>query len=206
MGGEEEFVGGQGGGHGGGEEVAGTLGAAARGAGDVEGGVQADGDGGELGGGVGVGQAAADGAAGAEFAVADPGQSHAQQGHRGGERVQLGLALADGRADVQGVIGAGQLVQAFDGVDVDQNGGAAQAHGQDRHQGLPAGQDLALLIGVSQGDHGGLDRGRAQVIERGRLHARCTGAMGYRPSKRGLRFSVKAATPSAKSAVERSMA
>ena len=131
---QQELIGPQDGGHGAGEELACGDGAAAGGAGDVEGGVQAGGDGGQFGGWVGVGEAAAYGAAAAQFAVADPGQRHGQQRHRGGVRVLLGLPLPDGGAHVEGVAGQGQLVQAGYGVDVDQDGGAAEPHGQDRDQ------------------------------------------------------------------------
>ena len=112
----------------------------------------------------------------------------------------LDAALADRRAEVEGVVGQGQLVEASDGVDVDENGGAAEAHGQDRDQRLAAGQHLALLASAGQRGDGLADGGRADVVERGGLHR------GYRPWKSGLRFCVKAATPSAKSALERSMA
>ena len=57
--------------------------------------------------------------------MADPGQGHAQERNRGGERVVLEAALADGGADIEGVLGKGQVVEAFDGVDVDEEGGAA---------------------------------------------------------------------------------
>jgi len=66
-----------------------------------------------------MGEAAADGAAAAEFAVADPGQGHAQERDRSRERVVLEAALADGGADIEGVLGKGQLIEAGHGVDVD---------------------------------------------------------------------------------------
>src|SRR5216683_4456607 len=76
----------------------------------------------------------------------------------------------DSRADVQSVVGAGQLVEAGHGVDVDEDGGAAEAHGEDRDQRLAAGQDLALVTGLGQGGNGLVDRGRPHIVERGGLH------------------------------------
>ena len=72
-----------------------------------------------------MGEAAADGAAAAEFAVADPREGHTQERDRGRERVSFELALADGGADVEGVAGKGQGVQACDGIDIHQERGAA---------------------------------------------------------------------------------
>ena len=122
----------------------------------------------------------------------------------------LGAALAHRRADVEGPARKEQLVQAGHGVDVDEHRGAAEAHGQHRDQGLAAGQHLALLAGAGQRGHGVVDGGRPARSRTARpssaAAATGTGQHGYRPWKSGLRFSVKAATPSAKSALERSMA
>ncbi len=63
--------------------------------------------------------------------MADPGQGHTQQRNRGGGRIVLDATLAHRGAYVQGAVGPGQFVEAFDGVDVDEQGGAAQAHGED---------------------------------------------------------------------------
>jgi hypothetical protein len=72
-----------------------------------------------------VRKAAAYRAAAAEFTVADPGQRHAQERNCGGERVVLEAALPHRRPHVEGVVGQRQVVEAFDGVDVDEKVGAA---------------------------------------------------------------------------------
>ncbi len=104
----------------------------------------------------------------------DPGQRHGEQRHRGSGRIVLDAALPHRRPYVEGVVGPGQVVEAFDGVDVDEEGGAAKAHGQDGNQGLAAGQDLGVVACFGQGGDGLRDGGRADVVERGSLH-RATG-------------------------------
>ena len=119
-----------------------------------------------------MGEAAAYGAAAAQFAVADPGQRHGQQRHCGGAGVLLDLPLPDCRAHVQGVAVEGQLIQARYGVDVDEDGGAAEPHREDRDQRLASGQHLALIASIGQrGDRVG-GRGRADIIKRRGLHGR----------------------------------
>ncbi len=90
--------------------------------------VEGDQGGGQLGGGVGVGDAAADGPARADLRVADLGQRRGDQGcGLGHERVALGLALAHGGADDELVALAGDLVQAGNAAQVDQQLGLGQA-------------------------------------------------------------------------------
>jgi hypothetical protein len=131
---QQKLIGPQNSGHGAGEELTCGYGPAAGGTLDVEGGVQAGGDGGKFGGRVRVGEAAAYGAAAPQFAVANPGQRHGQQRHCGGTRVLLNLPLPDGRTHVKGVADGGQLIQARYGIDVDEDSGAAEPHREDRDQ------------------------------------------------------------------------
>ena len=148
-----------------------------------------------------MGEAAAYRAAAAQFAVADPGQRQGEQRHRDRGPVLLDLALPDGRAGVHAVFRHRQLVQAGHRVDVDEDGGAAQPHRENRDQRLASGQHLAVVTGAGQLGDGVGCRGRADVGERRGLHL-----TGYLPRKAGLRFCVKADTPSAKSELDRSIA
>ncbi len=164
---------------------------------DLDDRAEARGDGGQLGGRVGVGEAAADRAAAAQLAVPDEGQGPADQGHGGGQRIALDAALTHGGADVQLVPAPFEAAELVQRRDVDERPRPAQAHREHRHEGLAAGEHLGVARG--EGLDGVGDRARAVVGERCGLHVQ-------RPVNRGVRFSVNAATPSAKSWLERSIA
>jgi hypothetical protein len=125
----------------------------------------------QLAGRVGVHQAADHRAAVADGGVGQVGQGLPQQRHRAvGVRVVLDLGVAGHRADPHRLgVGAdvGQLRQP---VDVDQVRRRGQAHVQQRHQALPARQDLAVVAGVVEDRERLLDGGGAVVLERGWFH------------------------------------
>ena len=121
-------------------------------------------------GGIGVRQAAADGAAVARLAMADMTQGFRQQRTmlrdlgRG-----LEFALAHHGADAQPAVDHRNAAQISDAAEVDQMIGHDVAKIHHRHQRLPAGQNLG--VGQRGQQLGGLlELPRRMIVERSRLH------------------------------------
>ena len=135
-------------------------------------GVERGGNGGQLGGRVGVGQAAADGAAIADLRMADQRQGLGEQRvallHQGRA---LGRALANHRPDGQAAIGRLDLADLVEGVDVDQVGGAGQAQVEQGHEALAAGEDLGLVAVLAEQRQRLGHALRGVVLERWWFHA-----------------------------------
>jgi len=140
---------------------------------------------GEFGGRVGVRQAAAEGAAGADGRVADPA------GGLGQQRVPVlrGERAVPGQgADPQPAAGPGdEAVQPGDAVDVDEHARLGQPQRQQRHQALAARDDLALalVVGLRQPRHGVLDAVRSHVVEGSRFHLATVPGTAADASRRG---------------------
>jgi hypothetical protein len=129
---------------------------------------------GQLGRGVGVGHAAAHGAAVADLHVRDAGQGLVEQRRAlGHQRALLGRALARGGADAHAA-GRARLDERQPGhaVDVDQRGRLGQAEVHGRHQALAAGQDLALVAVLGQEVERLGQAARTVVRERDGFHGR----------------------------------
>ena len=133
------------------EEVVGLDHPVAAGARDLEAGIEGQQDGRDLGGGIGVGRAAAERAAVADADVPDMTQ------RRGDERRPLAhvrrpldVDVARGRADAQAVAVGGDPAQLVDPADVDQQAGTRQAHVQQGQEALAAGDDLRRVIAVER--------------------------------------------------------
>ena len=127
---------------------------------------------GQLRGGIGVREAAAERALVADRRVAHVprgfGQERRALDHRGRGR-QLGVARerADAKPALRRRGDAGQLAQA---VDVHQHRGSHQPHVQHRDQALPAGQELGVA-GCFREQRDRLGQApRARIAERGGLH------------------------------------
>ena len=148
----------------------------------------------DFGGRIGVRQAAAERAAGADGGVAHPAGGLGEQRMLalGGERAVPGQG-----ADPQAAAGPrADRVQAGDAVDVDKDAGLGQPQRQQGHQALAARDDLALavLVGRRQRRDGVLDAAGPDVVEGCWLHR-------YRPRNLGERLSVRARRPSAASSL-----
>ena len=123
---------------------------------------------------VGVGDTAAEGAAGADRAVRDVAHHRRQQA---AERAVLDRLLergmADAGADAEPAVLDPDAVELADAVDVDQMLRPRQPERHGRHQALPAGQHAAVVLGVA-GEQ--VERFRdglgGVVLERGGLHWR----------------------------------
>ena len=124
-------------------------------------------DDGELGGRVGVGDRAADGAAVANLEVADELDRLGEERRVGGDRrVTLDRRLASDRADRDLAVLALDAVELGDAVHVDQMREARQPQCQHRHEALAAGEHLGVVAVLTQESDdiaGGLGR---VVLER----------------------------------------
>ena len=91
-------------------------------------------------------QAAAEGAAHADRIMRDVAHDKSQQlAERIIDHGFVKRGVAHARADAQRFAVAGDAVEAFDFVDVDQMRRLGQPERHDRHQALPAGQHAAVL-------------------------------------------------------------
>ncbi len=139
-------------------------------AGDDDG-VERNAAGGQLGGRIGEGQRAADGAA-----VADGGMR--DQRHRLGEqrdvladqRVAAEFRVRGESADADRVAGLRDAAQLSDARDVDQRAGIGQAEGERGEQALPAGEQLGVGAGVAPEMEGVGERRRPDISKWRRLH------------------------------------
>ena len=105
--------------------------------------LERDHHGGQLGGGIGVGEAAADGAAVANRRVADEAARLGEDGRARPHRLRpLHRVLAGERADRQAVVGRADIREVADAVDVDQRLGMGEPEVEEGDQALAAGQDL----------------------------------------------------------------
>ncbi len=101
------------------------------------------GDGGNLGDGVPLGEAADDGAEVAHLRNRDPGErSLEQRTDRRKKRRPLGLGLPDGRAEGEAAIALDEVIEAGQPVDVDDEFRPHAARDQERNQALAAGEDF----------------------------------------------------------------
>ena len=168
------------------EELGGRDAARDRRAGDLELGVERERDRGQLGGGVGVGDRAADGAAVADLEVADHAASPGEQRHRLDRRfVVLGLGLAGHRPDREGPVRALDAAQLVDPVEVDDVLEAGEAQRQHRHEALAAGEHLGVVavLGEQRRDVG--DRLGRVVLERAGFMGDSQDRTGQRRTYRG---------------------
>ena len=154
------------------EEVGGLDRPLAAGGASDERGVEGAGHRRQLGGGIAVGQAAADRAARADGLVADERQARRQQRCRRPDvGCALGLALGDGRADGEAAVGA-HVLELGQPADVDQDGGAGQPQGEQGDQALAAGEHLGFVAVLGQHGEGLVDGVGGVVVEGRRLHRR----------------------------------
>ena len=135
--------------------------------------VERDRDGRQLGDGVGVSDAAADGAAVADRRMADQAERLEQERRPlGDERRALGSALAHGRADAQAGAVGGNLRELGEARDVDHDLGRREPEVEDRHEALTAREHRAVSrMARAQRERLG-ERRRREVAERGGLHQR----------------------------------
>ena len=124
-----------------------------------------------VGGGIGVGQAAADGAGVAHLHVADDGGGLGQQGRAagdgaGGLHVAVGGAGAD---DDVAPLGA-DLAQLLDPADVDQMLGRRQAQLHGRQQAVAPGEQAGVVAVLLQQAHRLVEGGGTMVLEARRNH------------------------------------
>ena len=128
----------------------------------------------DLGGGIGMGEAAADGAAVARLDMADEAQRLGQQRQVAAQR-RIGQGIGLARAGPHGerslaCLDAAQLGRR---VDVHQQRRPHQPHCHQRHQGLSAGDDLALAARARQQPARLVGACRARVVELRSLHPSC---------------------------------
>jgi len=155
----------------------------------VHAGVERKGTGGELGGGVGVGEAAAEGPA-----IADRGVRHVPDRTREERRVPcdvvrtLDLGMPHQRADVQpgGVALAFEAygTQFLDAPDVDKHVRRGQTHVERRHEALPSGDDRGVRPVAVQQIERLIERSSPGVADVGCLHVVSVGAA--RPAYRSF--------------------
>ena len=128
-------------------------------------------DGGELGGGIGVGEAAADGAAVANGQVTHEAARLGEDGRARPHRLRpLHRMLAGGRADGEAVGGGADIREFADAVDVDQGLGMRGPEVEKRDQALAAGEDLGSVTLPRQQSERLVDGARGVIHEPRRLH------------------------------------
>ena len=135
-------------------------------------GVERHHDGGQLGGGVGMGQAAAERAPVADLRVGDVGHGGGQQGRDLRHlRAALETALAGHGADLEPAAVGADVGQLGHAVEVDQRGGLRQAEVHRRDQALAAGEELAVVGVFGEERERLVGRGGGIVLEWCRFHA-----------------------------------
>ena len=169
--GRDQLVGGERGGIEAGEELRCPYPPLARGGARDDGGLERHAAGRQLGGGVGEGERAADGAAVADGGMGDQGHGLRQQRHVPAYQLAgAQLRVRRQRADADRVAGLRNAFQLGHARDVDQRAGVGQPERQRRQQRLPTGQQLGLRPRrAPQPEHIG-QRGRPDIGERRRLH------------------------------------
>jgi hypothetical protein len=135
-------------------------------------GVEGDHAGGQLGGGVGVGQAAPDGAARSRLQVPDERGRLGEKG-RGGRDAPVALerVLPDERAQAEAPRVLPQRPERGHAVQVHDHRGPHQPHVHHRHQALAAGQELGLVAVAGEEIERLLHRPRREVFEGSGAHA-----------------------------------
>ncbi len=119
---------------------------------------------------IGVSEAAADRPPVPYPHVADVPGRGAQQGRVAADR-RVGEQLrVPGQGRKHQAAGVQVRLARVSGVDVDEHGGPDQPQVQHRHQALPAGQQLGVLVVVGQGLHGRVVADHPGVLERRRNH------------------------------------
>ena len=116
-----------------------------RGAARDDDGIERDAAGRQLGGRIGKGQRAADGAAVADGGMGDQRHGLGEQRHVAAHQlVGAELGMGGERADADRAAGLRNAAQLGHARDVDQRAGLGQAEGERGEQALPAGQQLGL--------------------------------------------------------------
>ena len=138
-------------------------------------GVEGEGDGGVLGGGVGVGDRTADGAAVADLGVPDERRRLGEQRH-GTHDLGVGAdrRLGGAGADPDRAVRTLDTAEGIDPADVDEVLEDRQPEGEHRDEALAPGEHLGFVAELGQQGHGFLGQLRRVVLERRRLHARRT--------------------------------
>ena len=127
---------------------------------------------GQLGGGIGVGQASPDGSARPRLEVPDERRRLGQERSGGGDtRVALEGALADERAKPETSLLRAYRAERGHAVEVYQHGGTGEPHVHHGYQALAARQRLGVRPVAGEELQRLVDRARGEVLERGRSHA-----------------------------------
>ena len=127
-------------------------------------------DPGQFGGRVGMGKAAADGAAVADLVMRDVGDGLAQQRMRGRQPpIVLDVAPAHPGAKPNAALADGNVAEPGNPPQIDQQARRRQPEGENRHQALPAGDDGRLGIRREQVDRFP-ECGRGLVLEGSGFH------------------------------------
>ena len=134
--------------------------------------VQADGDGGQLGGRVGVSEAPADRPSVSDLEVANPGHRVGQERNLArDERALLHGPLPRHRANSDAILALPDVLELADAIEVDQPPRHSEPHVEHRHQALPTGEELGVLAVAGQLRHCFLGRSHPDVLEGRRLHS-----------------------------------
>ena len=127
----------------------------------------------ELGGGIGVREAAAERAAHADRQVADAGGGLAQQAVRARELHALEGGVPDERVDDDLPVAGAVLRERPGAGHVDEMRGAREPVGEHRQEALPAREHLGVLAALGQQVERLLRAVRPRIRERRRLHDAC---------------------------------
>jgi hypothetical protein len=143
----------------------------------------------QLRGGVGVGEAAAEGAAVPDRLVADVrGGAREERGVLGDDRGLRELAVQRERAEAQHALLHGDAAQDLEPPDVDERRRPGEAHVHDRDEALAAGDGTRLAGPRREQAQRLVEAGRAQVLERLGLHGDLPRAEGPAARRRGDLF------------------
>ena len=116
-------------------------------------------------------EAAAERAAGADRQVPDVAGRLGEEVPGAGELRPLEPSVTDERSELERVAGGDDPVEPGHAVDVDEVRGAREPVGEERHEALPAGEQLRVLAAVGEQRERVVERFGARVRERRRLHA-----------------------------------
>ncbi len=154
------------------EEVGRSAGARGPGASQMKHRVEGHRARGKLRGGIGVGEAASDGAPRPGLEVPDEGRRLGQERSGGGNAsVALEGALADERAQMQAPRFRAYGGKCGDAVEVHEDGRASETHVHHGHEALTARQRLGVAAVAGEKLQRLVDRARGEVFEGGRTHA-----------------------------------
>ena len=118
-----------------------------------------------------MGARPADRAPVADLWVADPAGRVDQERVAGADgRVLEDLAVGGSSADLEGIVGLDDLVDAIDVPDVDEQARLGQAQLDQRQQAVAARQDLRLAFPLGQDPERVMESGRPDVVELTRDH------------------------------------